>query len=425
MKRRSIIEPLLILFIVIILVSSLLYFYKSNETAPEPLITEETEEIHETEYGIVVDSLKVFKGTIRRNQFLGNILSDFGVNYDIVDQISRLARPVFDVRNIRAGNSYALITTNDLIKEALFFIYEESPISYIVFSLDDSLHVYRESRPVTKLMSATSGVIESSLWNAMIKNGDDPELAAELSEVFAWTVDFFGLQKGDYYKAFYEEMLVDGQRVGTGKIQGAFMRHGEKDYYAFYFVQGDKKGEYFDEKGQSLRREFLKAPLNFRRISSHFTHSRYHPVLKIRRPHHGIDYAADYGTPVVTIGNGTVLAKGWDPKGGGNYLKIRHNSVYTTVYMHLSKFAKGLQKGGHVSQGEVIGYVGSSGLSTGPHLDFRVFKNGSPIDPLKVESPPAEPVSPQYINEFIAFRDSLSKVIDSIPVTTQSLISNR
>lgn len=421
MKHRTLLEPLLIAFILLIVILSVLYFLRFNEEKVElSQVVEEVEEVHQTEYGIVVDSLKVIRGTIRRNQFLGDILSDFGVDYSIVDQLSRLARPVFDVRNIRAGNSYAMITTNDLLKEVLYFIYEENPISYVVFSFDDSLHVYRESKPVTTLMSSTSGVIESSLWNAMINNGDDPQLAVELSDVFAWTVDFFGLQKGDSYKAYFEEMIVDGARVGTGKIQAAYMHHGEKDYYAFLFPQGDKKPEYFDEKGQSLRREFLKAPLNFRRISSHFSHSRYHPVLKIRRPHLGVDYAADHGTPVVTIGNGTVIAKGWDPKGGGNYIKIRHNSVYTTVYMHLSKFAKGLQKGSHVSQGEVIGYVGSTGLATGPHLDFRVFKNGTAIDPLRMESPPAEPVSPIYINEFLAFKDSLIRVIDSIPGSRQA-----
>jgi murein DD-endopeptidase MepM/ murein hydrolase activator NlpD len=306
-----------------------------------------------------------------------------------------------------------MITSNDLLKEALYFIYEESPVSYIVFGLNDSLHVYREKRPVETVIMTTSGEIESSLWNAMVGNGSDPALAISLSEVFAWSIDFFGIQKGDSYKVIYEELNVDGTTIGTGRILGAFMHHNGTEYYAIYFNQGDKGGDYFDYNGGSVRREFLKAPLNFKRISSHFSNSRLHPVLKIRRPHHGVDYAAEYGTPVVTIGDGLVIDKGWD-KGGGNYLKVKHNSVYTTVYMHLSKFAKGLNKGDRVSQGEVIGYVGSTGLSTGPHLDFRIFRNGSAVDPLKVESPPSEPVSAEYMSEFITYRDSLVRVINGI-----------
>jgi murein DD-endopeptidase MepM/ murein hydrolase activator NlpD len=197
----------------------------------------------------------------------------------------------------------------------------------------------------------------------------------------------------------YEDLVVEGRSIGIGNILAALFHHEDRDYYAFYFVQ-DSIGDYFDEQSNSLRREFLKAPLKFSRISSRFSNSRYHPVLKIRRPHHGVDYAAPTGTPVQTIGDGKVIEMAYQKGGGGKYLKIKHNSVYTTTYMHLQGFAKGIREGVRVKQGDVIGYVGSTGLSTGPHLDFRVYKNGSAVDPLKMESPPAEPVKaiyrPQY-----------------------------
>jgi murein DD-endopeptidase MepM/ murein hydrolase activator NlpD len=171
------------------------------------------------------------------------------------------------------------------------------------------------------------------------------------------------------------------------------------DFYAFQFEQ-DNTMSYFDENGNSLRKAFLKAPLRFSRISSKFSNSRFHPVLKIRRPHHGIDYAAPAGTPVLAIGDGVIIKKGYQKNGGGRYLKIKHNSIYTTVYMHFSRYSKGMNQGAYVKQGDVIGYVGSSGLATGPHLDFRFYKNGTAVDPLKIKAPPVEPVKKQNIEQF-------------------------
>ena len=229
------------------------------------------------------------------------------------------------------------------------------------------------------------------------------------------TIDFFGIEQGDNFKVIYTERYVGDTPIGIERIEAAFFTHHGKSFYAFYFEQ-DSTSSYFDLEGNSLRKTFLKAPLKFSRISSRFTHSRMHPVLKIRRPHHGIDYAAPTGTPVYAIGDGRIIAKGWDKKGGGNYVKIRHNSVYTTVYMHLNKFAKGLKNGDMVKQGDQIGTVGKTGLATGPHLDFRVYMNNQPIDPLKVEAPPVEPVSNDNIQEFINYSDSLRNILDAIKI---------
>ena len=198
-----------------------------------------------------------------------------------------------------------------------------------------------------------------------------------------------------------------------GKIKASLFHHDGEDIYAFYFEQNGS-GDYFDEKGNSLERTFLKAPLKYTRISSRFSNSRYHPVLKIRRPHHGVDYAAPEGTPVHSVGDGVIIKKGYQRRGGGNYLKIRHNSTYVTTYMHLHGFAKGMKVGKHVKQGELIGYVGHTGLATGPHLDFRYFKNGTAVDPLKVKSPPAKPVDEQYRPAFDSVVQHYTAILDTI-----------
>jgi murein DD-endopeptidase MepM/ murein hydrolase activator NlpD len=211
--------------------------------------------------------------------------------------------------------------------------------------------------------------------------------------MYAWTVDFFGLQPGDHFTVVYDELYVDTLSVGLGRIHAASFNHVGKELLAIPYMQ-DSVETYFDAEGNSLRRAFLKAPLRFSRISSRFSGSRLHPILKIRRPHYGVDYAAPVGTPVYAIGDGRVIMAGYQ-SGAGRIVKVRHNGVYTSTYMHLNGFGKGIAAGKYVMQGELLGYVGSSGLSTGPHLDFRVTRNGSPIDPLKMESPPVDPIKPE------------------------------
>jgi murein DD-endopeptidase MepM/ murein hydrolase activator NlpD len=377
------------------------------------------------EYGINCDSLHIERGIVRKNQSLSEILSFYDIGNELIHQIANLSRPVFDVRKMRVGNPYTIIFSNDTVPEPLYFIYEEDEVSYITYELKDQIRVKRSEKPLTRSIKVASGVIESSLWNSLVENGNDPGLASEMSEVYAWTIDFFGIQKGDYYKVLYEDLQVEGKSIGIGNVLGACFHHVGDDIYAFRFATNDAAG-YYNEKGENLQRAFLKAPLRFKRISSGFTRSRMHPILKIRRPHLGVDYAADYGTPVQTIGDGVVVEKGWSKGGGGNYLKIKHNGAYTTVYMHLAGFAKGLKTGSRVHQGDVIGYVGSTGLATGPHLDFRVYLNGEAIDPLKVESPPSEPVPATYLQAFNQMKDSLMIGLDTVKVVDrQSLVAGR
>ena len=266
--------------------------------------------------------------------------------------------------------------------------------------LGDTISASVGIKEVVSVTKTSTGSINSSLWNALKENHTNPILASDLSDIFAWSVDFFGIEKGDCYKVVYDEDYVDGVSIGISDVTSAYFKHKGKEYFAFKYAEDGTDFSYYDEEGKSLKKAFLKAPLKFSRISSKFSSSRFHPVLKIFRAHYGVDYAAPTGTPVYTIGDGTVLAKGYDAKGGGNYIKIRHNSVYTTEYMHLNKFESGLLVGNKVSQGETIGYVGKTGLATGPHLDFRVFMNGSPVNPLSIESPSVEPIKPQNLEKF-------------------------
>jgi murein DD-endopeptidase MepM/ murein hydrolase activator NlpD len=366
-------------------------------------------------FGLNVDSLIAVKGKIKRNQNLSDILLKYGVDYPTIDLLARRSKKVFDVRKIRYGNKYSVLLTNDSSRRAKYFVYEISPVDYVVFDLSDSVHVHRGEKEVRISVDTATGIIRSSLWNTMVDNHTDPNLANELSEIYAWTVDFFGIQRGDYYKVIYENLWVEGEHIGIGKVLAADFNHYGKDLYAFYFVQ-DSVGDYFDDEANSLRRTFLKAPLRYKRISSRFSYSRMHPILKYRRPHLGVDYAAPRGTPVVAIGDGVVQRASWDKGGGGRVVKIKHNGTYTTQYMHLSKYGKGIKPGVHVKQGQIIGYVGASGLATGPHLDFRFYRNGKPIDPLKVKSPAAKPVDSTNLQRFNEEKNRWIKLLNTIRI---------
>lgn len=364
-------------------------------------------------YGLPVDSFKIEYGKVKNNQYLSQILNDKGVSMATIDQIARNSKSIFDVRKIKSGENYAIFSSADTLSQPKYFVYENSAVDYTIFELTDTLGIYPGKKDVHTRLRSASGVVETSLWNTMVDNRLDPILALELSDIYAWTIDFFAIQKGDRFRVIYDELFVDSVSIGIGEIYATEFEHYGVPNYAFLFDQDDR-ADYFDDKGQSLRKAFLKAPLQFSRISSRFSNSRMHPVLRIRRPHHGVDYAAPKGTPVMSIGDGTVVAKAYQKDGGGNYLKIKHNSVYTTTYMHLSGYAKGISSGSRVKQGQVIGFVGATGLASGPHLDFRVQKNGSYVDPLKVEAPPVEPVKEENMARYIPFKDSLMNELTKI-----------
>jgi murein DD-endopeptidase MepM/ murein hydrolase activator NlpD len=349
-------------------------------------------------YGLAIDSFKIESDKVGRDQNLGQILQKYTLPERALTQLLLYAGNVFDVRKIRHGNTYTAFLSKDSLNRLQYFVYEHSPIEYVVFDFTDSVEVSLQEREVVTRQKKVNGEITTSLWDAITRNNINPQVALELSEMYAWTVDFFGLQPGDHFTVVYDELYVDTVSIGLGRIHAASFNHVGKELLAIPFTQ-DSVETYYDAEGNSLRRAFLKAPLRFSRISSRFSGSRMHPILKIRRPHYGVDYAAPVGTPVYAIGDGRIIMAGYQ-SGAGRIVKVRHNGVYTSTYMHLSGFGKGITTGKYVMQGELLGYVGSSGLSTGPHLDFRVSRNGSPIDPLKMESPPVDPVRPENMAAF-------------------------
>lgn len=378
--------------------------------------TSDAEEIYVepefSEFGFSLESLIEIKSQVERNETLSTILNSFNVPYALINNLVEASKGVFDVRHIAAGKKYHAFISNDTTETLKYFVYERSHVSYVVFQLNDSLCVYEGKREITTETRSFAGIINNSLYSTLISQNASPALAMRLSEVYAWQIDFFRIQKGDKFKVIYEEEFVNGKSIGVGDIKAAYFSHFNEDYYAIYFDQ-DETGEYFDEKGKGLRKAFLKAPLEFSRISSRYSLNRLHPVHKVNRPHLGTDYAAPTGTPIRTVGDGVVLEAGY--KGNnGNYVRIKHNSVYTTGYLHMSRIAKGIRSGVRVKQGQVIGYVGSTGLATGPHLCYRFWKNGQQVDPLREKMPPSDPVKKEYENEFFAIRDSLVTLLNQI-----------
>ena len=412
-KKQKIIFPSilgLVLLVVIFMPKGRL-----SEVSMDEVDITDSAEVREIvyKYGIPVDDYEADYGVVKKNQSLSTILSAHGLSGKEVHRLVEACKGIYDVRKIRPGQAYACFYPRDTASRISFFVYEADPRTYIAFDLRDEYKVEVGKYPVEWVRKQVKGQVESSLWNAMVASGSDPVLAVELARIFGWSIDFFGLQKQDEFRVIYEQESIEDRELSNFRILGAVFTHADSSYYAIPFFQS---GEvmYFNEHGKSLEGAFLKAPLDFFRITSRFSNSRFHPVLKRYRSHHGVDYAAPVGTPVYAIGAGTVIAKAFDSKGGGNYIKIKHANAYVTTYMHLSKFAKGLKVGQKVAQKEVIGYVGSSGMSTGPHLDFRVHENGKPLDPLKIKSQPKEPVKPESMPEFTILRDSITEQLRSL-----------
>ncbi len=374
-------------------------------------------------YGIPVDSFYIEKGSLRYGQTIGNLLLDLNVDPEVVNSLTLVSADSFDPHKFKAGNHYEVFRTRDTLAAVRYLVYEDSPVDFVIFDISDTLAIYPFKKEVTTVRRVDESAITSSLWETMKQKNINPMLALELSDVFAWTVDFFGLYPEDKFKVIYDELYVDSLPVGLGTIHAAWFEHRGEKFYAFRYEQ-DSVASYWDEKGNSLRKSFLKAPLRFSRISSRFSGRRFHPVLRIYRPHSGVDYAAPAGTPVMAIGDGVVIDKGYN-ESAGNFIKIRHNSVYTTGYNHLSRFGKGIAEGVRVKQGDIIGYVGSTGYATGPHLDLRFWMNGKPVDPLKVKSPPVEPIRPENLEKF---RQAITPIIyqlDSLTPAGGSLRASR
>ena len=373
--------------------------------------------------GFCPDSLSVVEGKVRSGQFFAPLMMKLGLSANEAHNLSGSIGDVFDVRDLRVGNAYKAYYGPDETGEASvmsgedellqYLVYDQYRGTQIVFKCQPPYDAWVYEKPVTIERRYAEVTISNSLWVDMTDAGVSPLLVSDLSDIYAWTVDFFGLQKGDRFKVLYEEKVVDGEVIAIDTVRYAVFSHAGQDYPMVMYNAGDGGNIWWNEKGESMRKAFLKAPLKFSRISSGFSYARRHPVTRKVQPHTGVDYAAPTGTPVMSIGDGVVTSMK-NEGAGGNTVRITHNSVYKTAYLHLSKYGPGLKVGQRVRQGQVIGYVGSTGRSTGPHLDFRVWKNGTPINPLKMDSPPAEPLKEEYMPAFKAAYADCRARIDTV-----------
>ena len=384
---------------------------KSVDTQDDALLNSQEVAVLENPFGFCPDSLSCVEGKVKNGQFFSNLLTSLGMSAQEGYNLTMACGDVFDVKNLRVGNSYkAYYDEKGVLRH---IVYDASRTSDIIFDCQSPYSVRKYEKLISVEQRYADVTISSSLWVDMRNAGVSPELIISLSDIYAWTVDFFGLQKGDRFRVLYEEKICDGEVVAVDTVRYAAFTRGSEVLPSIMFDQKDGGNIYWNEKGESMRKAFLKAPLKFSRISSGFSYSRKHPVTRKVQPHTGIDYAAPKGTPVMTIGDGVVTSMKYEGA-GGNTIRIRHNSVYSTAYLHLSGYAKGLKVGQRVRQGQVIGYVGSTGRSTGPHLDFRVWKNGTPINPLKMDSPPAEPLKGEFKAAFEQTQKKYRAQVDSI-----------
>lgn len=353
-------------------------------------------------FGLPLDSFNVIENSVQKNEFLAAILQPYNVDNITIANLARKSKPIFDVRRIAAGNDYTIFCTKDSVQKAVYFVYQPNAIDYIIYDLRDSITITAGKREVTTKVESASGVITSSLYEALDKSGADPALAMKLADIYAWSIDFYKIQQGDFFKVIYEQRYVKDEPVEPGQVKAAIFSHESDTFYAFYFAPDTTEaGDYFDETGKSLRKAFLKAPLKFSRITSRFTMKRFHPVQKRWKAHLGTDYGAPTGTPIIATGNGTVIESFYN-RNNGNFVKIRHNNTYTTQYLHMIRRA--VKKGASVRQGQVIGYVGSTGLATGPHVCYRFWKNGQQVDPYRQKFPAATPIPDKSLQAFNTFK---------------------
>ncbi|MBF90140.1 MAG: peptidase M23, partial [Flavobacteriales bacterium] len=364
------------------------------------------------EYGILVDSFKVVRDIVKPNQTLGEILYFNHIDHPQINKIVNASKNIFDVKKINAGQNYTVLCSKDSIDKANFFIYEIDPVNFVVFDLTENMSVFLDKKDIEVRLKKAKGKINSSLWISMEEKGLSPRLAHELSTIYAWTIDFFKIQKEDEFKVYYEDRYVDNEYIGIGKIIASEFIHNNKSYFAYYYKEKNGRGDYFNEKGQTLRKAFLMAPVDYKRISSRYSKNRKHPVTGRWKGHFGTDYAAATGTPIWTTADGVVVKASYT-RNNGNYVKIKHNNTYTTQYLHMSKIKNGIKRNVKVKQGQIIGYVGSTGLATGPHVCYRFWKNGRQVDPYKQKLPPGDPIKKENYNDFMIVKDSLFRFISA------------
>ena len=385
-----------------------------GEKKPELIPTEIVKEKIIKQFGFTLNNYTVKRDTVKSGDSFGSILEDNNLFYPQIYNIVQKAKKVFDVRRINIGKPYSVLFSKDSLKTPQVFIYQPNLIDYVVVSLTDSLWAEKKSKAVKLVEFEAEGVITSSLSETMEEKKLSPLLSNELSEIYAWTIDFFRLEKGDNFKVIYSSKFVDDSiSVGLNRIHSAYFEHRGKPYYAIEFETDAKKGlvEYFDENGKNLRRAFLRAPVQFSRISSRYNLKRKIAFYGRVRPHRGTDFAAPRGTPIRATASGTVTKSSYT-RSNGNYVKIKHNGTYSTQYLHMDK--RGVKVGQFVNQGDYIGTVGMTGNTSGPHVCYRFWKNGKQVDPLRQKLPEAKPISKELKEKYLVHMAPIKKQLDAI-----------
>ncbi|WP_372635666.1 peptidoglycan DD-metalloendopeptidase family protein [Fodinibius sp.] len=387
----------------------------STSTSTSQKDTVNTETVEPTEldaFGFRIKDVEVEERTIERNESLYLILDKLEFSPRQIFSISNKAEKVVDLKSMRPGQRYHIYSESDTLSFPDRIIWQKNEMEYVVFDWQqDSLEIYQAVRPLHTETTVTSGTIDNSLYQTISTNGGSPLLAQKLSKIFAWQVDFFSLRSGDRFKTLYENRYIDDEFYGVGDVLAAQLEHRGKLFRAYYFSKGETEG-FFTEEGESVQRALLKAPFEYdHRISSPFSRNRMHPTLNRRRPHNGVDYAAPYGTPVLSTGDGVVTEARYRGA-SGNIVQVKHNRTYRTAYLHLKGFAKGVRPGTHVEQGQVIGYVGSTGRSTGPHLHYEIKRNNSPVNPLTMDLPSSESIPENLMADFNEVREAYDRQLD-------------
>jgi len=367
-------------------------------------------------FGYIFNDYKVVEDTIKKDENFGEILYRNHVDFPEIHNIVESSKDSFDVRRLRAGKPYTVLAKNDSTEKAQIFIYQPNKVDYVVIDFRDSIVAQKHKKKIKTITKTATGLIKSSLSEAMDDQGLDYALVNEMSDIYAWAIDFFHLQKKDKFKVIYEERFIDDSvYVGIGEVKAAYFEHKNTPFYAFNFVTDSTKNiaDYYDDEANTLRKQFLKAPLKFSRISSRYNLKRYIRYYGRVKPHRGTDFAAAVGTPILSTANGTVIESRYRG-GNGNYVKVKHNSTYSTQYLHMRKRA--VKVGDFVKQGDVIGYVGMTGSTAGPHVCYRFWKNGQQVDPLKQKLPAAKPIEESLKESYLNFIAPIKEQLDQTPI---------
>ncbi|OEK02951.1 hypothetical protein BFP97_16100 [Roseivirga sp. 4D4] len=387
-----------------------------SEVFPEELAEEFFEEEPLFKFGIPVELFDIEEGRIKRNQTFADILLPYNISRQDIYTMDKISKKVFSVRNFVPKRRYSIFYNTDSLnkKKAAYFIYEPNEVEYVVYQLTDSLAVFKEERKVEIVERTMAGVITETLDHSIRSEGGSAALVSAMADVYGWQIEMKMLRKGDWFKLIYEDRMVDGQSVGIGNIIGAEFNHMKNTYMAYSYDDGNGV-DFFDENGESVQKAFLRWPVEFSRISSRYSRSRYLKMYGRSQPHLGTDFAAGVGTPIKAASDGVIVARAFT-KPNGNYIKIKHNGTYTTGYLHMSKFGK-FKKGQRVRKGDIIGYVGATGYVTGPHLCFRFWKNGKQVDFLTQKLPAEKPLKGDELLLFEVAAELTNKRLDDIPTT--------